>query len=78
MVELTAMTSRDRVILLRTVEKEECYRLSPAQTRPFLTHQFDNPSLAYNMPSVYRTEGELDQEERNLLFERIEKILRIS
>lgn len=61
MMELTAMTSRDRVISFRPVEKKEYYRLSPAQTRLFLTHQFDSQSLAYNMPSVYKFKGQLDK-----------------
>lgn len=61
MQELTAMASRDQLISLRPVEKKEYYRLSPAQTRLLLTHQFDSQSLAYNMPSVYKFKGQLNK-----------------
>ncbi|GAA0894227.1 hypothetical protein GCM10009122_39070 [Fulvivirga kasyanovii] len=61
MMELASMTNGDKVLKLRSVEKKEYYRLSPAQTRLYLLHQFDTESLAYNMPAVYKLNGLLDR-----------------
>jgi tyrocidine synthetase-3 len=42
------------------MEMKQCYETSSAQRRLFIQQQFNPQSTAYNLPSVYKIEGELD------------------
>jgi len=44
------------------VEKKEYYWLSSAQKRIFVLQQFDRESTFYNMPGIYETRGNLDEQ----------------
>lgn len=42
------------------MEMKQCYETSSAQRRVFIQQQFNPQSTAYNLPSVFKIEGELD------------------
>ncbi|HLP48274.1 MAG TPA: amino acid adenylation domain-containing protein, partial [Candidatus Kapabacteria bacterium] len=47
---------------IETVEEKEYYPLSSAQERLFVLQQFDPGSVGYNVPVVFKLEGELSRE----------------
>ncbi|MCE7996681.1 MAG: non-ribosomal peptide synthase/polyketide synthase [Roseivirga sp.] len=52
-------------------EKADHYTLSSAQKRLFFLYRFEPGSLAYNMPNVFRLEGELDKNHIQNVFEQL-------
>ena len=46
---------------IKNADEKEYYVLSSVQRRLYFLYEFDKQSLAYNMPSVVKIEGELDK-----------------
>ncbi|MCS4459771.1 non-ribosomal peptide synthetase, partial [Clostridium botulinum] len=46
---------------IEKVEEKEYYETSPAQKRMYMLQQFDKDSTAYNMPVVFKLEGNVDK-----------------
>jgi len=47
-------------LTIKPAEKHDCYPLSSAQHGIFIVRQLESRGIAYNMPGVFRVEGELD------------------
>jgi tyrocidine synthetase-3 len=60
-----------RFFSIVAVEKKEYYSLSSAQKRLFVLHRMDEKGIAYNMPSVWQLEGNLDIEKFAAVFHRL-------
>jgi len=62
-------------------KKADHYPLSSSQNQLFFLYKFDPDSIAYNMPSVFKLEGELNKERFQSVFEKLiahHEILRTS
>jgi tyrocidine synthetase-3 len=57
-----------RFFSIEAVEKKEYYILSSAQRRLLVLEQMDEKGIAYNMPSVWQLEGELNVEKFEAVF----------
>ncbi|MDW3192237.1 MAG: non-ribosomal peptide synthase/polyketide synthase [Cytophagales bacterium] len=53
--------SKDAHMAIAKVENRDYYATSSAQQRLYFLYEFDQDSLAYNMPQVVRLTGELDK-----------------
>jgi len=58
---------------IRAVEEKEYYETSSAQKRMWLLQQFDQKSTGYNMPGVFRIEGNLDRDRLEHVFSELIK-----
>ncbi|WBW95744.1 non-ribosomal peptide synthetase [Oceanirhabdus sp. W0125-5] len=47
---------------IKKLKEKEYYEISAAQKRIYTIQQFDNESIAYNMPVVYELAGKIDRE----------------
>jgi len=56
---------------IETVEKKEYYPLSSAQKRLYFLQKMDESGFAYNIPSIWRVEGELDLEKFRWAFKQL-------
>ncbi|MGE5343913.1 MAG: amino acid adenylation domain-containing protein [Candidatus Omnitrophota bacterium] len=54
---------------INSVEKKEYYALSSAQKRLYILHQMDEKGIAYNMPTFFILEGDVDKERLERAFE---------
>jgi amino acid adenylation domain-containing protein len=57
-----------RFFSIEAVEKKEYYFLSSAQKRLLVLQQMDENGIAYNMPSVWQLQGDLDVEKFTAVF----------
>lgn len=64
-------TETDGIITIPVASKADHYVLSSAQKRLFFLYKFDPSTLAYNMPSVFKLEGELSKEYIQSVFEKL-------
>jgi len=60
-----------RFFSIGVVEKKEYYILSSAQRRLLVLQQMDENGIAYNIPSVWQLEGELDRERLAAVFRQL-------
>ncbi|HLP62581.1 MAG TPA: amino acid adenylation domain-containing protein [Candidatus Deferrimicrobium sp.] len=58
-------------VSIGTVEQKEYYPLSSAQKRLYLLYQSDKAGTAYNMPAVFKLEGQLKKERLTGIFKEL-------
>lgn len=66
-----AGAGKEELQRIEPTAKADHYPLSSAQKRLFFLYQYEPNSLAYNMPNVFRLEGELDLEHFQRVFQNL-------
>lgn len=64
-------TKKDESGAISLAVKADHYVLSSSQKRLFFLYKFDPTSLAYNMPNVFKLEGELSKEHIQSVFKKL-------
>jgi amino acid adenylation domain-containing protein len=67
----TYKTKKDNFSAIEKVEERECYPLSSSQRRMWVVSQFDDASIAYNMPGVYAFEGKMNKAALEYCFDQL-------
>ncbi len=66
-----SVSENNKYVAIPKAEKKEYYQLSSAQKRLFFLYEFNNSSLAYNIPSIFNVDGELNKEKFTIVFKKL-------
>ncbi|WP_299315823.1 non-ribosomal peptide synthetase [uncultured Aquimarina sp.] len=75
---ITSLTKKSKSISIPKAQKQDSYRLTSSQQRLWVLSQFDEGSVAYNIPGVYQLKGNVNvhvlREAFKLLIDRHESL----
>ncbi|NRT44807.1 amino acid adenylation domain-containing protein/non-ribosomal peptide synthase protein (TIGR01720 family) [Clostridium beijerinckii] len=64
-------TEENPYSMIEKAEVKEYYEASSAQKRMYLLQQFNKDSTAYNMPAIFKLEGEVNKEKLEAVFKKL-------
>ncbi|WP_139357847.1 condensation domain-containing protein, partial [Clostridium beijerinckii] len=64
-------TEENPYSMIEKAEVKEYYEASSAQKRMYLLQQFNKDSTAYNMPAIFKLEGEVNKEKLESVFKKL-------